>query len=96
MSSDTVSGIAREGFDNPVDITTADVWQELDKYLTVLPPIEATDVPKEMVMEHYGVSERQALKTMQLIAKDGVFDCIQVRSGKGQKQWVLRRKAPAG
>ena len=92
MSSDTVSSIARECFDNPVDITAADVWQELDKYLTVLPPIQEGDIHKETVMEHYGVSERQALKTMQLVAKDGVFDCIQVRSGKGQKPWVLRRK----
>lgn len=76
-----------------MEITEADIWSEIDKYITALPPIEDTDITKEMVMQRYGVSERSAHRHMKDIAKDGAYEHIQVRSGKGQKPWVLRGKS---
>lgn len=76
-----------------MEITDQDIWNEIDKYLTILPPLEDGDITKEMIMQRNGVSDRQAHKTMIQIAEEnpGIIH-IQVRSGRGQRPWVLRKK----
>lgn len=85
-------GEALESITEQEILNEIDKWKDLDKRIKVMPVIHPNDITKDDIMERYHVSEREAQRLMKDMEKEGLFDCIQVRSGRGQKPWVLRRK----
>lgn len=76
--------------DETLDITEADIWQELDGYFTPAEKIQPGDITIKMLMERYAIGERKAKARMEAVVAGGGFVMLKVAETNGG-MWVLRK-----